>query len=115
MGLNGAGHWVAAARTARELADAAVIDTGGFRFAKLNSFEDPDFLPGGAKYDDLPGMIALGAPRALWLAGEGDSLPPIVQAAYRAAGAEDKVSLYTGPEDQKISAAVEWLLGKIRD
>ena len=40
--------------------------------AKANrSIGDLNFLPGGAKYGDLPGMLALGAPGELWLAGEG--------------------------------------------
>jgi hypothetical protein len=31
------------------------------------------FLPGGAKYLDLPGMISLNAPHPLWIKGEGKS------------------------------------------
>ena len=56
----------------------------GFRFGKLLDYRDPMFLPGGAKYLDLPGLLALGAPHPLWLAGEGQE-PAIVTAAYRAA------------------------------
>ena len=75
VGLGGAGHWVAAARAvAGKAIDRAAIDTAGFRFANLKAIDDPDFLPGGAKYDDLPGMIALSAPCPLWLAGESGVL-----------------------------------------
>ena len=85
VGLAGAGHWAAAATAqARDLITTAAIDTQGFRFANVLDIHSPDFLPGGAKYGDLPGMLAIGAPENLWLAGEGGSLPGIVQAVYAA-------------------------------
>ena len=111
VGLNGAGHWVAAAMAqVGDAVDAAVIDTGGFRFADVTALDDPDFLPGGAKYGDLPGIIALAAPRPIWLAGEGAQTPALAAAAYRAAGEPDKITLYNGDDDKKESAAIEWLL-----
>ena len=111
VGLAGAGHWVAGARAqAGGAVDRAVIDTAGFRFADLTAIDDPDFLPGGAKYDDLPGMIALSAPHSLWLAGEGNDPPPVVAAAYQAAGQPDNLTHFAGKEQDRRSAAVEWLL-----
>ncbi len=110
LALDGAGPWAAAARA--QSADAVVraaIDTAGFRFGKLASMSDVSFLPGGAKYGDLPGMLALGTPGELWLAGEGDEVPRLVQAAYDAAGAGDKVTPYGGSDDAKAAAAIEWL------
>ena len=87
IGLAGAGHWVAAARAiAGSAIDCAAIDTAGFRFAKLAAFDNPDFLPGGAKYNDLPGMIALFAPIRSGSPAKATRLPPIISAAYRAAG-----------------------------
>jgi hypothetical protein len=62
---------VAARALAGEAVDRAASDTGGFRFGKVLDYRDPMFLPGGAKYLDLPGMISLNAPHALWLKGEG--------------------------------------------
>jgi hypothetical protein len=60
MGLNGAGPLVAAAvPQARGAINGAVIATSGFRFGQLLDVHDANFLPGGAKYGDLPGMIAL--------------------------------------------------------
>ncbi|MFZ1936994.1 MAG: acetylxylan esterase [Thermoguttaceae bacterium] len=110
IGLAGAGHWVAAARAiAGSAIDRAAIDTAGFRFARIAAFDNPDFLPGGAKYNDLPGMIALSAPNPLWLAGEGDTLPPIISATYRAAGQPENITLHSG-DAARESAAVEWLL-----
>jgi hypothetical protein len=87
VALKGAGHWAAAARAvAGSMVDEATIDTGGFRFAKIGALDDADMLPGGAKYLDLPGILALSAPCPLELRGEGETAPPVVAAAYRAAG-----------------------------
>ena len=80
---------------------------GGFRFANVTSFSDPDFLPGGAKYLDLPGMIALAAPGELWLAGERDQAPPVIGAAYKASGRPDRLTISS---NGNAEAAVKWLL-----
>ena len=40
--------------------DAVAIDIGGFRFGKVLDIHDPNFLPGGAKYADLPGVLRAG-------------------------------------------------------
>ena len=85
----------------------AAADTQGFRFGQLTDYRDPRFLPGGAKYFDLPGFIALNAPHALWLAGE-ERLPAPAAAAYRSAAAEPAV--FAGAGGQKEIAAVGWLL-----
>ncbi len=59
LALPGAGHWAAAARAQLGATIARLaVDTGGFRFAQVSAMHDPDFLPGGAKYDDLPGMLS---------------------------------------------------------
>jgi dienelactone hydrolase len=109
-GFGAAGPIVAAARAvAGEAIDRAAVDTGGFRFGKLLDYRDPQFLPGGAKYLDLPGMLALGAPHPLWLAGE-DHEPALVAAAYRSAGQGEKLTLYTGDASQKAAAAADWLV-----
>ena len=110
VGWGGAGPIVAAARAlAGGAIDRAAVDIGGFRFGKLLDYRDPMFLPGGAKYLDLPGMIALSVPHSLWLAGEGKE-PEIVAAAYRAASNADELTPFTGEAAQKEASAVEWLL-----
>jgi hypothetical protein len=109
VGLGGAGHWVAAACAQAGMAvDRAAVDTGGFRFAALQAIDDPDFLPGGAKYGDLPGMFALCAPMPLWLAGEGAAPPKLLAAAYATTGRASDLTLYAGKDQE--AAAVEWLL-----
>ena len=109
----GAGHWAAAARAL--LASAirrSAVDTAGFRFGQVSAIHDPDFLPGGAKYDDLPGMLAVAAPAPLFLAGEGDTLPELIASAYRAAGAPDAVQVGPARDAAPLNAAIDWLLSK---
>jgi hypothetical protein len=113
FGLNGAGHWVAAARAvAGKAIDLAAIDTAGFRFAKIGATSDPDFLPGGIKYNDLPGILALSAPNPIWLAGEGTAAPSPIAEAYRAAGRPEAITSWDGNVADQESAAVDWLLKK---
>lgn len=91
---------------ARALAGAAIeraaVDTGGFRFSHLLDYRNPMFLPGGAKYLDLPGLIALNAPHALWLAGEGNT-PQVFGAQF------GELTSFTGASKDRQSAAVAWL------
>ena len=53
--------------------DRAAADTHGFRFSKVLDYRAPMFLPGGSKYLDLPGFIALNGANALWLKGEDNT------------------------------------------
>lgn len=109
IGLGEAGAWVAAARAqAGDVVHRAAIDTSGFRFSAVEDLRDPRFLPGGAKYGDLPGMLALGAPGATWIAGE-EELPRIVQQTYAAAGAANLVTVFTGPAAERTAAAIDWI------
>ncbi|MCC7474604.1 MAG: acetylxylan esterase [Pirellulales bacterium] len=93
---------VAARAVAGNTIDATAADTGGFRFGNLLDARDPQFLPGGAKYFDLPGFIALGGSRGLWLAGEKELMP---------LGGDDGASatLFRGPPNQTRPAAAKWL------
>jgi hypothetical protein len=88
----------------------AAIDTGGFRFgANVSGIRDLQFLPGGAKYGDLPGILALSAPGTLWLADQGPMAPGLVSAAYTAAGAGGKLHTFDGPPAERLAAAIGWL------
>jgi len=89
-----------------ESVDRVAADTQGFRFGQVLDYRDPMFLPGGAKYFDLPGFLALNVPHALWLAGEA-ALPEPAAFTYRAAQAP---VLFAGEAAQKELAAAEWLL-----
>ncbi len=109
-GFGGTGPIVALARAVSGDAIArAAVSTGGFRFGKLLDYRSPQFLPGGAKYLDLPGILALGAPHRLWLEGEGKD-PALVADIYRTAGDAKQLTIFTGDASQSENAAVEWLL-----
>ena len=111
VGLKGAGPWVAAARAqAGTAVNRAAIHTGGFRFSSVRDLHDVNFLPGGARYHDLPGMLSLSVPQELWIAGEGEEAPVIVRAAYDAAGASTALSTFDGEEGELAEAAVAWIL-----
>ncbi len=67
------GPIAAAARAvAGEAFAQAAVDTGGFRFGQLLDYRDPMFLPGGAKYLDVPGLLCVASVQPLWVAGEKD-------------------------------------------
>ncbi len=111
VGLGGAGHWVTAAHTqAGTFVERAAIDTQGFRFASVEAFDDPDFVPGAVKYLDLPGLIALSAPGKLWLTDAGNDLR-VIRQAYQAAGSIDQLTLAKGSLSEHEMAIAEWLLG----
>jgi dienelactone hydrolase len=113
VGLDGAGHLVAAAvAQAKGAVARAATDTEGFRFADLEDVYDINFMPGAAKYDDLPGLLALAAPARLWLVGEAKEAPPIVKAAFAAAGKAENLTTFSGASQDAAGQAVEWLLGK---
>jgi hypothetical protein len=88
--------------------DAAVIDTGGFRFADLLDYRDPMFLPGGARYLDVPGLLALAAPHRLWLTGETDRA--LVSESYQQLGKADNLKISNAHASQAEMNAAKWLL-----
>jgi len=111
VGLDGAGPWAAAALAQANGAVAkAAIDTGSFRFGQVLDIHSPDFLPGGAKYFDLPGMMALAAPTPLWIAGEGSAPPDATAAAYRATSGWQALTAFGGEATKKPEEATGWLL-----
>jgi dienelactone hydrolase len=113
VGLNGAGHIAAAAvALAKGAVARAAINTDGFRFADLEDVYNINFMPGAAKYDDLPGLLALTAPMRMWLAGECEEPPPIVKAAFATAGKSENLTAFPGTSQDTARQAVEWLLSK---
>jgi hypothetical protein len=98
----------AAGAIAGDTLDGLAIDTAGFRFEKLRTIDDPDFLPGIVKYGDAPALVALNAPRKLWLAGES-ALPPIVSAAYGAIGKSANLTPYKGDAAYAAQDVLRWL------
>ena len=116
VGLHGSGPLVAAAvAQAQGAVSSASINTRGFRFADLKDVYDVNFVPGAAKYDDLPGLLALGAPTRMWVAGEGTVAPAVVRAAFASAGATENLTTFSGGDRELAEIAVEWYLHGIRD
>jgi dienelactone hydrolase len=111
VGLDGAGPLAAAARAqAGNAIHCLAADTGGFRFANISDIQDTNFLPGAAKYSDLPGILALGAPGKLWLAGEGKEMPQLVKRMYQVAGARKHQNVSRADLKDRGDQAVDWLL-----
>ena len=109
-GLDGAGHWAAAARSVcGDAVQKYVIDTGGFRFGAVEDVHDPDFLPGGAKYLDLPGFLLIGNTQPLWLAGESTQTQEWLQSRYAKADADDNLT-FPEPSQTSANAAADWIL-----
>lgn len=83
VAVDGAGPLGAAALDQSHGAiDRAALETGGFRFSRLLDVYDPNFLPGGARYGDLPGMLALAAPtRVENIAGSAALEPAVIRLA----------------------------------
>ncbi|MCH2124622.1 MAG: acetylxylan esterase [Pirellulaceae bacterium] len=111
VGVNGGGPIAALARAISGKAiDLAAIDSSGFRFEKLATYLDPNFLPGAVKYGDFPSVLALSAPNSLWVGGDADGLPSIVGQAFAASG--NPAGVTVSPLQNVSDAAVEWLLSK---
>jgi dienelactone hydrolase len=87
----------------------AAIATHGLRFGKLMDYLDVNFLPGGAKYGDLPGFLSLAAPAQLWVAGESTDSAALTAQVYAAAGAGQKLSFHSGKPEEATAAALAWL------
>lgn len=108
VGVNGAAPVAAlASAVIGDTIDGLAVDTQGFRFRTLSDYRDPRFLPGAVKYGDLPSLLALSAPRPMWLGGENGDVPERIADAYRAADASPPASssLQTTRE-----AIVKWLM-----
>jgi hypothetical protein len=111
VGLDGAGPWAAAALgVAQDAVVAAAIHTGGFRFGAVTELHSPDFLPGGAKYGDLPGMIAVGMPPKLALAGEPLGDDALLSRVARLADKPRQLSPLPVAASEQAAAAARWLL-----
>ena len=96
---------IAARAQARTVVTKLAVNSNGFRFAKVNNIHSPYFLPGGAKYFDLPGMLAVATPNQTWLSGENE-VPLIVDKAYKVARAKDQLKTN---HDGSIDAMLDFL------
>ena len=75
VGLEGAGHWAAAANFAAGKAlDRVTVETAGFRFIKIDDIRHPDLMPGASKYGDIDALLSLATNRVWSVDAKG--LPP---------------------------------------
>jgi dienelactone hydrolase len=114
VALDGAATaWAALARAqAGPLVDAAAFVTEGFRFVSAGTLEDASFLPGGAKYGDLPALLTLAAPAPLWVAGEAAPSLALARDAYRAAGAPKALVVSRASGERAVNDAVRWITNR---
>lgn len=111
VGLKGAGHWAAVARCLiGSVVDRFAIDTSGFRFGAVTDLHDPDFLPGGAKYLDLPGFLLVGGNQPLWLAGESVEVQQQVRTRYAAKNSAANLTVVSRGTEASASRVVAWLI-----
>jgi len=109
VGLGSVGPIAVAARAILGTAiDKAAIQTNGFRFASLQDYRHVNFLPGGSKYLDIPGMLAVAPTSPMWLSGEGVQ-PELVSDVYKKT-ANSQLQVVTGDESGSESAVAAWLL-----
>jgi dienelactone hydrolase len=109
VALDGTAPIAALARAlAGDAVHSAAINTNGFRFAAVDDYRSVNFLPGGAKYGDVPALLALGSTGSLWVGGEKPDALQLTSAAYRAAGDEKKLTI--AQDGKSLEAALEFLL-----
>ena len=109
VGLGSVGPIAVAARAILGTAiDKAAIQTNGFRFASLQDYRHVNFLPGGSKYLDIPGMLAVAPTSPMWLSGEGVQ-PELVSDVYKKT-ANSQLQVVTGDESGSETAVAAWLL-----
>ena len=111
VALDSTGPLAVAARSVSEGAvHRLAVATGGFRFGKVLDIHSPNFLPGGAKYDDLQGMLAVGAPAEAWVVGESEETMKVATSLYSKAGKPAALMLSPTNPGNLQDGAVKWLL-----
>jgi len=88
--------------------DFGVLKTDGFRFGHVDSIRSPDLLPGGAKYGDVPGFLAMASPMLLRVIGEDQASAKPVRLAYEREGKSDLLT----DQDSDISP-VDWIMNHL--
>ncbi len=111
VALDGTGPIAIAARAVSGGAvNRVAAETSGFRFGKVLDLHDVNFLPGGAKYDDLPGLLAVASPAESWISGEDETSLKVARDAYQGAAKPGALALHKGSASDRNGAAVAWLL-----
>jgi cephalosporin-C deacetylase-like acetyl esterase len=110
-GVEGAGIIAAAAASlAPSDVSRLVADTEGFRFANLKDVWDVNFVPGAAKYGDVPAIFALCSATPTTIIHEDAKTVGGVVASYRAAKNESAIG-FAGHGISGVEAAVKVIVG----
>jgi hypothetical protein len=90
--------------------DRLAVDLDGFRFTAADRIDHPDLLPGGAKYGDMPALLALSAPFHTWIAERpataGDL--SLVRQSFQISHAGSALQISTMPTS--LDEMVGWML-----
>ncbi len=110
MGNSKAGPWVLLARgLCGDAVARTAADVDRFRFDSVRRTSDEMMLPGALKYGGLPALASLAAPGELYVHNQmGTGMGQWLRAAYKAAGADDKLTRSGTPVPAGKVAA--WLL-----
>jgi len=107
VGVGEGGLWALLAKGIAEGAVRRVLaDRPGFDFSELKDVSDLRMCPGGVKYGGWAAFAALSAPDPLSIRGLATA-PPILEAAYRAAGVPGSLRM---AGDAGLARAAEALL-----
>ena len=113
VGLGPVAGPIAAAARAQggEALQRTAIDTGGFRFVDINQLDHSMFLPGAARYLDLPGLLLLPQRGGdLWLTGESADRLSRIRDAHRASGHAFELVTFPVAAHDPATSVVNWLL-----
>ncbi len=99
----------AAAAQSGSLVKKFAVGTNGYRFATITDIRDPLLLPGAVKYGDVPGLLSLSAPNALWVGGEKEADIALTTQTYKAAGQTSALQLFAGKAEDAPLAAAKWI------
>ena len=92
-GKDVAGSAIAASVVAGDRVGRCYVTTEGSRFADVTAYSDRNFVPGAARYFDLPGLMSLRAPHPLTVIDDSGEDLDLVKRVYLATGATDKLEI----------------------
>ncbi|MEZ6063199.1 MAG: acetylxylan esterase [Planctomycetaceae bacterium] len=111
VGVDLAGPIVAAAAAlSGDAVTGVAVDMNGFRFANITDIRDVNLIPGAIRYGDVPGLLALCAPRPL--ATVREDVQPVTRAAYKAANATLQ-TLNAADSNAAEGAIADWLIRRV--
>jgi hypothetical protein len=89
--------------------DGVAIDTNGFRFANIRDIRAPNFLPGGAKYFDVPGYLSLVDANWLLVVGESEKSLGLVSAVRKVGNGDGSLEIFRTESHDAEPLVTDWL------